>query len=290
MIDALEAFSKFPIPPNISTDIRELVSRYGRIRLRKQDGRLLLECADRPLLEELARHKGVREYLGVRIDPATFQIDDRHRGVLKQALIAVGYPAEDLAGYVAGADLGTQLRDVRLGGVPFVIRDYQRAAVEAFWAGGDVRGGSGVIVLPCGAGKTIVGIVTMAAAQKSTLILTTSQTAVHQWRQELLDKTHLDDSHIGEYTGHVKDLRPVTIATYQIVTYRPSRLDDFPHFSIFNSQDWGLIIYDEVHLLPAPVFRITAQIQARRRLGLTATLVREDGCEADVFSLIVPKK
>jgi DNA excision repair protein ERCC-3 len=210
--------------------------------------------------------------------------------VLKQALIAIGYPAEDLAGYLPGADLALTLCETSRSGHPFIVRDYQRDAADAFWAGGDVRGGSGVIVLPCGAGKTIVGIAAMAASQKSTLVLTTSQTAVHQWHHELLDKTDLADELIGEYTGSSKDLRPVTIATYQIVTYRPSKQDEFPHFSIFNGRDWGLIIYDEVHLLPAPVFRITAQIQARRRLGLTATLVREDGCEADVFSLIGPKK
>jgi len=210
--------------------------------------------------------------------------------VLKQALIAVGYPAEDLAGYVAGADLKFRLRDRLPDGRPFVVRDYQRAAAEAFWAGGDVRGGSGVLVLPCGAGKTIVGIVTMALMQKSTLVLTTSQTAVNQWRRELLEKTDLDPSLIGEYSGQAKDIAPVTLATYQIVTYRPSKASDFVHFALFNEHDWGLIIYDEVHLLPAPVFRITAEIQARRRLGLTATLVREDGREPDVFSLIGPKK
>jgi DNA excision repair protein ERCC-3 len=259
------------------------------VRLQKEDGRLVLECRDSALTEELARQKGVRDYLGERLGPTRFGIDERFRGVLKQALIAIGYPAEDVAGYVTGADLTIQLLDrCRTG--PFEVRDYQQDAVAAFWAGGDPRGGSGVIVLPCGAGKTIVGIAAMAALQKSTLILTTSQTAVHQWHAELLDKTGLSNDVIGEYTGASKDLRPVTIATYQIVTYRPSKQDDFPHFSIFNDRDWGLIVYDEVHLLPAPVFRITAQIQARRRLGLTATLVREDGCEADVFSLIGPKK
>jgi DNA excision repair protein ERCC-3 len=219
-----------------------------------------------------------------------FQIDERYRGVLKQALIAVGYPAEDLAGYVAGADQSLRLRQVARSGASFVVRDYQQAAVDAFWVGGDVRGGSGVIVLPCGAGKTIVGMAAMAAVQKSTLILTTSETAVHQWHHELLDKTDVHDQLIGEYTGHSKDIRPVTVATYQILTYRPSKQDEFPHFAIFNERDWGLIVYDEVHLLPAPVFRITAQIQARRRLGLTATLVREDGLETDVFTLIGPKK
>jgi len=212
------------------------------------------------------------------------------RGVLKQALIGVGYPAEDLAGYTEGAILPTRLRPLTRSGLPFVVRDYQRESVDVFHAGGDVRGGSGVIVLPCGAGKTIVGIAAMSKIQRHTLILTTGITAVKQWKRELLDKTDLTEDQIGEYTGESKDIAPVTIVTYQIVTYRPDKSEDFPHFQIFDRLDWGLVIYDEVHLLPAPVFRVTAHIQARRRLGLTATLVREDGHEADVFTLIGPKK
>ena len=290
VVDVLKRFSKFPVPPALISDIQDLVSRYGRVRLRRSQGHLVLECGDMALLEELSRQKGVRDYLGERIGTASFRVEDRYRGVLKQALIAVGYPAEDLAGYVEGADLRLALRDWTGGGRQFVVRDYQRDAADAFWAGGDVRGGSGAIVLPCGAGKTIVAMAVMAAMQKSTLVLTTSQTAVNQWQEELLDKTDIDVALIGQYTGLSKVLAPVTLATYQIVTYRPSKRDDFPHFGIFDSRDWGLIIYDEVHLLPAPVFRITAQLQARRRLGLTATLVREDGREQDVFSLIGPKK
>jgi DNA excision repair protein ERCC-3 len=174
--------------------------------------------------------------------------------------------------------------------MPFHVRDYQRDAAEIFYAGGDARGGSGVIVLPCGAGKTIVGIAAMALLQRSTLVLTTSITAVKQWHREILDKTDLGEDQIAEYTGETKDIAPVTLATYQILTHRPDKKEDFPHFKIFDRRDWGLIIYDEVHLLPAPVFRVTAQIQARRRLGLTATLIREDGRQEDVFSLIGPKK
>src|SRR6478735_118534 len=206
------------------------------------------------------------------------------------AVIQVGYPAEDLAGYVEGAALPTQLRDVAASGLPFTVRDYQREAADIFYAGGDVKGGSGVIVLPCGSGKTIVGIAAMALVQKSTLILTTSVTAVKQWKREILDKTDLRDEDVCEYTGDSKEIGPVTVATYQIITYRPDKEEEFPHFKLFGERDWGLIVYDEVHLLPAPVFRVTAQIQARRRLGLTATLVREDGREGDVFSLIGPKK
>jgi DNA excision repair protein ERCC-3 len=290
MVDALATYSKFPLPPNLPVDIRELVGRYGRVTLRRIDGRLRMVSADKALLEELCRQKGLRDYLGERIDDTSIAIEDGFRGVLKQALIAVGYPAEDLAGYTEGTGIEVALRKSTRAGLPFRVRDYQKMAVDAFHAGGDVRGGSGVIVLPCGAGKTIVGINALTTLKKSTLVLTTSTTAVEQWRREILDKTDLDDSMVATYTGDSKGIAPVTLATYQIVTYRPKRDGDFPHFSLFNQQDWGLIIYDEVHLLPAPVFRVTAEIQARRRLGLTATLLREDGREEDVFSLIGPKK
>lgn len=290
MIEALATYSKFPLPPNLPVDLRELVGRYGRVRLQRVAGELRLICEDPVLLEELSRQKGVRDYLGERVDRQSFFIEDAFRGVLKQALIGVGYPAEDLAGYTAGADLEVELREATRAGLPFKVRDYQKMAVDAFHAGGDVRGGSGVIVLPCGAGKTIVGIAALALLKKSTLVLTTSTTAVEQWRREILDKTDLADESVATYTGDSKQIAAVTLATYQIVTYRPKKDGDFPHFSLFNQRDWGLIIYDEVHLLPAPVFRITADIQARRRLGLTATLVREDHREEDVFSLIGPKK
>ena len=290
MIDALATYSKFPLPPNLPTDLRELVSRYGRVSLRRIEGQLRLVSDDVALMEELARQKAVRDYLGDRVDPKSFIIPDAFRGVLKQALIGVGYPAEDLAGYTEGASLAVALREITRGGLPFHIRDYQQMAVEAFHAGGDVRGGSGVIVLPCGAGKTIVGLTALATLKKSTLVLTTSTTAVEQWKREILDKTDIPDDMVATYTGDSKDIAPITVATYQIVTYRPKKDGEFPHFALFNQCDWGLIIYDEVHLLPAPVFRITSEIQARRRLGLTATLLREDGREEDVFSLIGPKK
>ncbi|GIW81859.1 MAG: DEAD/DEAH box helicase [Gemmatales bacterium] len=290
MIATLEEYSKFPLPSNLPTDIAEIVSRFGRVRLERHGEALRLVCEDRPILEELARQPKIREYLKERLDNVSFVVDAAHRGVIKQALIAVGYPAEDLAGYTDGAPFPLALRTVTRAGLPFHVRDYQRDAADIFYAGGDVRGGSGVVVLPCGAGKTIVGIVAMALMQRSTLVLTTSITAVKQWHRELLDKTDIDDTQIGEYTGESKDIKPVTLATYQIVTHRPSKKEEFPHFKLFEQRDWGLVIYDEVHLLPAPVFRVTAQIQARRRLGLTATLVREDGREEDVFSLIGPKK
>jgi len=290
MIAGLETYSKFPLPPNLPADLRELVGRYGRVKLERIEGGLRLVANDQPLIEELSRQRGVREYLGERLDPVSFAVHDLDRGVLKQGLIAVGYPAEDLAGYAQGAPMAVELRETTRAGLKFVVRDYQRGAVDTFYAGGDARGGSGVVVLPCGAGKTVVGIAALAAIKTETLVLTTSTTAVEQWRREILDKTDLDESQVATYTGDSKAIAPVTLATYQIVTYRPRKDGDFPHFGLFNSRDWGLIIYDEVHLLPAPVFRITADIQARRRLGLTATLVREDHREEDVFSLIGPKK
>jgi DNA excision repair protein ERCC-3 len=291
MVAVLNRYTKFPLPANLPADIAETVSRYGRVRLERIDeSTLRLICADRPLLVELSRQKKLKEFLGEKLDEVSFVVNPAYRGVLKQALIAVGYPVEDLAGYTAGMALPLSLRDVTSTGLPFRVRDYQRDAAAIFHAGGDVRGGSGVIVLPCGAGKTIVGIVAMALLQKSVLILTTSITAVKQWKREILDKTTLTAADVKEYTGEIKDIGPVTVATYQILTYRPDKTEDFPHFGLFEERDWGLIVYDEVHLLPAPVFRVTAQIQARRRLGLTATLIREDGREGDVFSLIGPKK
>ena len=293
MLDVLRRFSKYPVPANLAVDIADLVSRYGRIRLERTSGEpagLRLVTDDVPLLEELARQPKVRQYLGERLDAISFLVEPAHRGVLKQALIAVGYPAEDLAGYTEGAALPIHLRELARSGLPFTVRDYQREAADVFYAGGDVRGGSGVIVLPCGAGKTIVGIAAMTAMQRSTLVLTTGITAVKQWHREILDKTDITEDQIAEYTGETKNIAPITLATYQILTYRNEKTEEFPHFHLFDKRDWGLIVYDEVHLLPAPVFRVTANIQARRRLGLTATLVREDGREADVFSLIGPKK
>jgi DNA excision repair protein ERCC-3 len=290
MIDVLIGYSKFPVPANLLTDIHEQVGRYGRVRLEKYEDKLRLVCDDGPLLQELSRQPKVKQFLGEKLDAVSYLVEPGNRGVIKQALIAVGYPAEDLAGYAEGAALPIKLRTVAVSGLPFHVRDYQLEAAETFYAGGNVRGGSGVIVLPCGAGKTIVGIAAMARMQRSTLVLTTGITAVKQWHREIVDKTDIEESQISEYTGEVKEIAPVTIATYQILTHRNDKNDEYPHFKLFDQRDWGLIIYDEVHLLPAPVFRVTANIQARRRLGLTATLIREDGREGDVFTLIGPKK
>ncbi len=290
IVGALEKYSKYDLPGNVRVDIYDYVSRYGRIKLITRDGALLLVSDDRPLIVEISRHKQMKPFIIRRIDDLTLQMDATQRGHVKLVLVQIGYPAEDLAGYVDGAVLPFHLLPVTKSGQPFGLREYQHQAVDVFYARGHASGGSGVIVLPCGAGKTMIGMGVMEKLQTATLILTPSTVAVRQWIDELLDKTSLSPDDIGEYTGLVKEIRPVTITSYQILTYRKSRTEDFGHFKLFNERDWGLIIYDEVHLLPAPVFRITAEIQARRRLGLTATLIREDGRETDVFSLIGPKK
>ncbi len=298
ILDGLDRFAKYPVPGNVRVDIADYISRYGRVKIIRRDGQLLLTSEDAPLMVELTRRKELKPYIREQIDAHTLRVDPAMRGHLKHALVKVGYPAEDLAGYVSGEALAMRLRENTQGGRPFVLRHYQRDAADVFYAGGAAHGGSGVIVLPCGAGKTIVGMGVMDAMQTSTLILTPNTFSVHQWVAELLDKTTLSEDLIGEYTGQRKDIRPITVATYQTITYRKrgkkgengALRDEYPHFELFDQRDWGLIIYDEVHLLPAPVFSITAELQARRRLGLTATLVREDGREEDVFSLIGPKK
>ena len=298
IIDLLSHYSKYAIPSSIIVEIKEYISRYGRIKLIREGDQLLLKSDDPVLIIEAARHKQTSQYVLEQIDPFTLLVEPSRRGHIKQALISMGFPAEDLAGYTDGSPLPFMLRAETLTGKPFAPRAYQSAAASAFYAGGAPSGGSGAVVLPCGAGKTIVGLVTMAMIQRATLILTPNTVAVRQWITEILDKTDIPPEMIAEYTGERKDIAPVTVSTYQILTYRKNARKndeamsayDYPHFSLFTSFDWGLIIYDEVHLLPAPVFRFTAEIQARRRLGLTATLVREDGREVDVFSLIGPKK
>ena len=290
VISDLEQFSKYEIPQNIRVEVFDQIGRYGLLRLTADGDRLLLTAREDRIVTELWHSDQVRQYIDELIDNYTLAIQPVYRGFLKHALIKLGYPVEDLAGYTDGAPLEVIMRETALTGKPFALRGYQEEAVGAFHAGGSARGGSGVIVLPCGSGKTIIGIGAMARCGMRTLILTTNITALRQWRQELLDKTLLTDDFVGEYSGERKDIRPVTIATYNILTYRKSRTTEFPHFALFNLENWGLIIYDEVHLLPAPVFRYTAEIQTKRRLGLTATLVREDARETDVFSLIGPKK
>lgn len=286
----LRGLSKYEVPRHVETEIAEFAARYGKLTLTRDQRGLVLTISAASLAEELVRHQTVASLLGQRLGSEEFRVDPAERGRLKQALIKVGYPVEDLAGYVAGEPLEITLRDEARGGLSFRLRDYQREAAEIFHAAGTARGGSAVIVLPCGAGKTIVGLACMALLRTSTVILTTSVTAARQWIAELIDKTTLPEEAIGEYSGHRKDIRPVTIATYNILTWRTDKNGRFEHLELFDEREWGLIIYDEVHLLPAPVFQVTAGLQARRRLGLTATLVREDGREDDVFALIGPKK
>jgi DNA excision repair protein ERCC-3 len=300
ILTELADLAKYPLPDNVSRDVVEYMSRYGRLKLlRHSESELHLTSDDAALLIEVSRAKQVRPYILGQADNNALRIDAAQRGHVKQALVLLGYPAEDLAGYVDGEELSIKLRaSMAHNDKPFTLRDYQHRSADAFYAGGADRGGSGVIVLPCGAGKTIVGIAAMTQLQTNTLILTPNTVSARQWRDELLDKTELTAEQIGEYTGLKKEIRPITISTYQTMTYRKRGTKtknlpihvQHPHFALFSERDWGLIIYDEVHLLPAPVFSITAELQARRRLGLTATLVREDGKEEDVFSLIGPKK
>jgi DNA excision repair protein ERCC-3 len=291
ILSALDELSKYPLPQNVRFDVEDIVSRYGKLRLvRGADERLVLQSDEPWLLEEISRLKAVEPCFDASIDARSLAVKPGVRGALKQALIKAGFPVEDLAGYVDGAPLAIRLRHDTIAGRSFLLRHYQEEAVRLFHADGSNRGGSGVIVLPCGAGKTIVGLGVMAKLQTQTLILTANVSALRQWRDEILDKTDLSTDQIGEYSGHEKEIRPVTLSTYQLLTYRRGKTEEFLHFKLFAERDWGLIVYDEVHLLPAPVFRATAELQARRRLGLTATLVREDGGEDDVFTLIGPKR
>ena len=301
VVATLEDLSCVPVPPNVVDEIREWMGRYGELVIeRDDDGEgFELSARDPEVLRDVLGHEAVRKLVAVgdgnrgdgnRGDGGRVRFDELRRGSLKQALIRVGYPTVDRGGYVDGDPLTVELREHTLAGLPFQVRPYQEHAARAFHAGGSVLGGSGVVVLPCGAGKTVTGMAVMELVGAKTLILTTNTVAVRQWREELLDKTILTEEQVGEYTGEQKDVRPVTITTYQMLTWRRSRTDDFEHFGLFGRENWGLVIYDEVHLLPAPVFRVTADLQARRRLGLTATLVREDGKEDEVFCLIGPKR
>src|SRR5256885_3601849 len=279
VVDALVSFSRYAVPQPLLVDIVDTMARYGRLQLVKSPVHgLTLVSLDRAVLEEVLRHKKIAPMLGARIDDDTVIVHPSERGRVKQMLLKIGWPAEDLAGYVDG-----EAHPISLDQESWHLRDYQEMAADSFW-----EGGSGVVVLPCGAGKTLVGAAAMAKAGATTLILVTNTVAGRQWKRELINRTSLTEEEIGEYSGEKKEIRPVTIATYQVVTRRTK--GEYRHLELFDSRDWGLIIYDEVHLLPAPVFRMTADLQSRRRLGLTATLVREDGREGDVFSLIGPKR
>ncbi|WP_228488841.1 DNA repair helicase XPB [Raineyella fluvialis] len=279
VVDVLLTYSRYPVPSTLLVDVAETMDRYGRLRIEKHPVHgLILVSTDAAVLTEVVRAKQVAGMLGAVIDADTVAVHPSERGHLKQVLLKLGWPAEDLAGYVDG-----ERHPIALAEDGWQLRTYQNQAVDSFW-----QGGSGVVVLPCGAGKTLVGAAAMARAAATTLILVTNTVSARQWRDELLRRTTLTPDEIGEYSGARKEIRPVTIATYQVITTKRNGIH--PHLELFSARDWGLVIYDEVHLLPAPVFRMTADLQARRRLGLTATLVREDGHEGDVFSLIGPKR
>ncbi|QUQ69510.1 DNA repair helicase XPB [Kutzneria sp. CA-103260] len=279
VVDALVRYSRYPVPQPLLVDVVDTMARFGRLQLVNNPAHgLTMVSTDRAVLEEVLRNKKINPMLGARVGDDTVVVHPSERGRLKQALLKVGWPAEDHAGYVDG-----EAHPIALEENGWQLRDYQRLAAQSFWAGG-----SGVVVLPCGAGKTMVGAAAMAEAQATTLILVTNTVAGRQWKRELVARTSLTEDEIGEYSGERKEIRPVTIATYQVITRKTK--GEYKHLELFDSRDWGLVIYDEVHLLPAPVFRMTADLQSRRRLGLTATLVREDGREGDVFSLIGPKR
>ncbi|MFJ9519203.1 DNA repair helicase XPB [Kitasatospora sp. NPDC101801] len=279
VVDALVKYSRYPVPHALLVDVADTMGRYGRLQLSKHPVHgLVLSTTDRPVLEEVLKSKKIAPLVGARLDPDTVIVHPSERGQIKQVLLKLGWPAEDYAGYVDG-----EAHPIELEQNGWTLRPYQQQAVEGFW-----HGGSGVVVLPCGAGKTLVGAAAMAEAKSTTLILVTNTVSARQWKHELVKRTSLTEDEIGEYSGTRKEIRPVTIATYQVMTTK--RKGSYAHLELFDARNWGLVVYDEVHLLPAPVFKFTADLQARRRLGLTATLVREDGREGDVFSLIGPKR
>lgn len=288
VVATLQRLAKYPVPTHIPQSIHDKMGRYGTLRLLRDGDWLRLECDDPHRLTEIRQLKVATDLLGVPTSPTSQRVSPQRRGELKQVLVSCGHPVQDLAGYEDGDPLRMALSTTLPSGAPWTLRDYQVQAVDAFYGG--TAGGSGVVVLPCGAGKTLVGVAAMVRYGMRTLILCTGQTALLQWKRHILDHTTLTEDQVGEYTGTTKDLRPVTLTTYQLLTWRKSQHDAPAHFRLFHEANWGLVIYDEVHLLPAPIFRETAYLQARRRLGLTATLVREDGHETDVFSLVGPKR
>lgn len=290
IIQRLGNWTRFPVPENIIFFIHDTISRFGKLILTETEdsNKLLLTITDPYIRVEIAARRNLKKYLFPLGDG--FLINLVERGTIKQELLQLGFPVKDMAPLAPGDPLDIQLKEKMANGSAFIIRDYQDEAARTFCGDKGPGTGFGTIVMPCGAGKTIVGLKVMEILGTNTLILTTNVAAVHQWIDEIKDKTKLPPESIGEYTGDKKNIQPVTVGTYQILTWRPDKESDFPHFSLFRKKNWGLIIYDEVHLLPAPVFRVTAEIQALRRLGLTATLIREDGRESDVFSLVGPKR
>ena len=309
VLERLDSQSRYPVPPTVVTEIEDYMARYGLLRLKKEGDRLLMESDDKIMFLEICKLRDVEPFIIEHIDDTHVVVDPERRGHLKMVLTNSGFPVEDLAGYTVGDPLPIQLRETTVSGKPFTLRDYQKDAAQVFYASGSEKGGSGVIVLPCGSGKTVIGLATMALIQTKTLILTPNISSSRQWIREICDKTTLTLDQVKEYSGEVKEIGPVTVATYQILTqrkrakkgdenkevYEPEMTEEevkkeLANFPLFSQEKWGLMIYDEVHLLPAPVFRLSTEMQATRRLGLTATLVREDHKETEVFSLIGPKK
>ena len=290
VLDLLEKWAKYDVPPNVPVSIRQTMGRWGRLKLFADPRGLRLEADDPVLMTEVCSLKPLQTLLGKRVDENSVLVDPANRGELKQVLAHAGHPVEDLAGYRDGAALNVEMLAETKSGAPWGLREYQRDAVDAFFGDSVAQGGNGVVVLPCGAGKTMIGIAAMARLGMKTLVLCTNVTALRQWKAEVLERTSLTEDDVSEYSGELKDIRSVTFSTYQMLTFRKSKNGEFVHFGIFDRENWGLVIYDEVHLLPAPIFRAVAHLQARRRLGLTATLVREDGKETDVFALIGPKR
>lgn len=292
VVHTLERHGKYALPPNLADEIRETMARHGRVHLvaGPTAERHVLRFDDDVLRRRVQADREVARLVGDVVGERELEVPAGARGPVKRALTRLGYPVEDDVGFRDSEALDVRLRGITREGLPLALRAYQREAAEVFWQGGSPSGGHGVVVLPCGAGKTLVGLAALSLVRRHALVLVTNVTAARQWIREILDKTTLTEDEVGEYSGESKELRPVTVATYQVLTWRKTKRGPFPHFAIFESRDWGLVIHDEVHLLPAPVFRATADLQACRRLGLTATLVREDGLEADVFSLIGPKR
>lgn len=279
---SLIQYAKYGVPEFLLKEIKDYTDRYGLLRLEKEGGQLFLTSGDPIILEEILRYRDIRHYLGEERTEEKVEVALHARGILKQELIRLGFPVQDIAGYMEGTPLAFSFAAQ--------LREYQKQAVDSYYAGGTVYGGNGVLVLPCGAGKTVIGIATMAKIGMETLILTTNVTSVRQWIREIIDKTDLTLDQVGEYTGDCKEVKPVTVTTYQMLTHRSKKDELYSNMMLFNQRNWGFIVYDEVHMLPAPVFRLAADIQAKRRLGLTATLVREDGREEDVFTLVGPKR
>ncbi len=314
-VSVLNDFARYEVPQSVSAWIKETSERFGKLRLvpapsgHAENGEkieyLYLVCDSPFVHREISANPVAKkilipcEYLPPEENAAVltenektfcFMLPLTERGTVKQSLLQIGWPVKDDVPLVDGAPLDIQLKEKTNANADFTVRDYQKLAADALVGDRGPGTGFGTIVLPCGAGKTIVGMEIMARLKTNTLIVTTNISAVHQWIGELLDKTNLTKEQIAEYTGENKEIKPVTVATYQVLTWRPDKVGPYPHFNLFRQNNWGLIIYDEVHMLPAPVFRVAAEIQAVRRVGLTATLVREDGCEGHVFSLVGPKR